>query len=212
MPHTESGGYVPRLSRRLPRRGIRFRPRNGRGDRSLMCFSRGDIVRLDLDPSHGREQTKRRYAVVVSNDWYNTHCNLTMICPITSTDSGYPLHIELGEWRISAQDVDVDTIHGFIQVEQLKALDLNARQALYVGRLDDAPGMSRNLPWLSDVIAGSSSMNHYLPAAGIGLQVGRATASRSMGGGSGLLTVRRLDPRPPRRPRAALVRSGSPGT
>lgn len=176
-----------------------------------MRFSRGDIVRLDFDPSRGHEQTRRRYAVVISSDWYNTHCNLTMICPITSTDNGYPLHIELGEWRISAQDVDVDTIHGFIQVEQLKALDLNAMRALYVGRLDDAPGMSRNLPWLSDVIAGSSSMNHCLPAAGIGLQVGRATVSRAVEE-SGLLTVRRLDPRPPRRPRAALVRSGSPGT
>ena len=67
--------------------------------------------------------------------------------PDHRTDNGYPLHIELGERRISAQDVDVDTIHGFIQVEQLKALALSARRALYVGRLDDAPGMSRNSPW-----------------------------------------------------------------
>lgn len=103
-----------------------------------MRFSHGDIVRLDLDPSRGYEQTKRRYAVVVSNDWYNAHCNLTMICPITSTDNGYPLHVDLGEQRVYAQDSDVDAVHGFVQVEQLKALDLNARQALYVGRLDTA--------------------------------------------------------------------------
>jgi len=47
---------------------------------------------------------------------------------------------------------------------------------------------------LSDVIAGSSSMNHHLLAAGIGLQVGRATVSRAVEE-NGLLTVRRLDPR-----------------
>ena len=103
-----------------------------------MRFSHGDIVRLDLDPSRGHEQTKRRYAVVVSNDWYNAHCNLTMICPITSTDNGYPLHVDLGEQRVYAQDSDADAVHGFVQVEQLKALDLNARRALYVGRLDTA--------------------------------------------------------------------------
>lgn len=101
-----------------------------------MRFSRGDIFRLDFDPSCGHEQTRRRYAVVVSSDWYNTHCNLTMICPITSTDNGYPLHVDLGEQQVLVQDSDADVIHGFIQVEQLKALDLNARRALYVGRLD----------------------------------------------------------------------------
>ena len=39
----------------------------------------GDVVWVNLDPSAGHEQGKRRPVVVVSNDAYNRFNNLTMV-------------------------------------------------------------------------------------------------------------------------------------
>ncbi|OZG59776.1 mRNA interferase PemK [Bifidobacterium lemurum] len=90
-------------------------------------FRRGDVVAADLDPSSGHEQRKRRYLLVVSNESYNRVCNLTMVCPITSTDNGYPLHAEV---HPISPDLKIE---GFAQAEQLKALDLKSRNAQLVG-------------------------------------------------------------------------------
>ena len=98
-------------------------------------FAQGDIVRVDFDPSAGHEQIKRRYAVVVSNAAFNRICNLTMVCPITSTDNGYPLHVDLQE---TTTLLGTSAITGFVQIEQLKSLDLHARHAQYCGTVSDA--------------------------------------------------------------------------
>ena len=79
-------------------------------------FAQGDIIRVDFDPSAGHEQIKRRYAVVVSNAAFNRICNLTMVCPITSTDNGYPLHVDLQE---PTTLLGTSAITGFVQIEQL---------------------------------------------------------------------------------------------
>lgn len=62
----------------------------------MTAFRCGDVVWADLDPSAGHEQNKRRPLIIVSNDKFNARCSLTMAVPITSTDSGYPLHIPVG--------------------------------------------------------------------------------------------------------------------
>ncbi|WEV76107.1 type II toxin-antitoxin system PemK/MazF family toxin [Bifidobacterium sp. ESL0800] len=101
-----------------------------------MRFFKGDVICTDFDPSRGHEQTKRRYAVVVSNNQYNTRCALTMICPITSNDNGYPLHFSMDE--LDARTVNGQrAVSGFVEVEQLKALDLNARNTAYIGKIPD---------------------------------------------------------------------------
>ncbi len=88
----------------------------------------------DLDPSAGHEQTKRRPLIVVSNNKFNTHCNLTMIVPITNADNSYPLHLNIGD--IPTED-GKGSISGFAEAEQLKSLDLSARNAIKVGRLNE---------------------------------------------------------------------------
>lgn len=90
-------------------------------------YRRGDIVIADLDPAAGHEQRKRRYLLVVGNEQYNRTCNLTLTCAITSTDNGYPMHLPIHPISIT------DEVSGFVEVEQLKALDLSARNAQVVG-------------------------------------------------------------------------------
>lgn len=106
-----------------------------------MPFHYGDVVWADLDPAKGHEQTKRRPLVVVSNERYNRHCTLSMVVPITSKETGYPLHIAVGAVPVVGGGTP---IKGFAEAEQLKALDLTARDAVVVGHIDET-GMAKIL-------------------------------------------------------------------
>lgn len=106
-----------------------------------MSFSCGDVVWADLDPSLGHEQNKRRPLIVVSNDSFNRNCSLTMTVPITSADTGYPLHIDVGS---VPTENGARPVHGYAEIEQLKSLDLDARNAAKVGSIN-AAGMEKIL-------------------------------------------------------------------
>jgi mRNA interferase MazF len=92
-------------------------------------YSQGDIIEVDFDPTLGHEPAKRRSALVVSVDFFNNVVSdLTVICPITSTASRHPLHVELPENGV---------LRGFICIEQIRAVDLTKRNCTQLGeRLD----------------------------------------------------------------------------
>ena len=82
----------------------------------------GDIVILDFDPQIGHEQKGRRPGLLISNDQFHKRTNMAMVCPITSTISGFPTHITLDSRT---------NISGEIMCEQVKCLDIVARNASY---------------------------------------------------------------------------------
>lgn len=86
----------------------------------------GDIIKLNFNPQRGHEQAGYRPAVVVSNDFFNQHCAMTLVCPITNTNNHFPLHIPL--------DARTSTT-GVILCEHIKALDLASRPYSFVERL-----------------------------------------------------------------------------
>ncbi len=88
----------------------------------------GDIILLDFSPQSGHEQMGVRPALVVSNHSFSRYTRLGIVCPITSTKRGFPLHVELDE-RTKTQ--------GVILCEQVKSLDLNARNARWLETLPD---------------------------------------------------------------------------
>ena len=53
----------------------------------VTVFEQGDIVYMDFDPQAGHEQRGRRPALVISNDLFNRVNSLTMVCPITHTQT-----------------------------------------------------------------------------------------------------------------------------
>ena len=89
----------------------------------------GDIIRLNFDPQAGHEQSGRRPAIVVSNIKFNrfSHCKQVMVCPITRTDKNLPYHIRLD---------DRTKTNGVILTDQLRALDINAREYEFI---EEAP-------------------------------------------------------------------------
>ena len=82
----------------------------------------GDIIYLQFNPQAGHEQMGRRPAIVISNKTYNQFTKLAMVCPITSNNRGFPLHVSLD---------DRTKTTGVILCEQIKALDIDARKASF---------------------------------------------------------------------------------
>jgi mRNA interferase MazF len=82
----------------------------------------GHIIVLDCDPQTGHEQKGRRPCLVISNDQFHARTSLAMVCPITNTTSGFPLHVQLD---------DRTKTTGEIMCEQAKCLDLSARNATF---------------------------------------------------------------------------------
>ena len=89
----------------------------------------GDIIKMDFNPTKGREQQGFRPAVVVSNARYNRFTpGFAIVCPITNTDRGFSLHARLDERTKTT---------GVIITNQAKALDLRQRNISFVERFPD---------------------------------------------------------------------------
>jgi mRNA interferase MazF len=80
----------------------------------------GDIILLEFDPQAGHKQKGRRPAFVVSNTTFNNFTKIAIVCPITKTSRGFPLHVPLDERTKTT---------GVIMCEQVKSLDISARNA-----------------------------------------------------------------------------------
>ncbi len=88
----------------------------------------GDIIKLDFNPQYGHEQAGYRPAVVISNDFFNSKVNLSIVCPITNTQKPFPLHIPLDDRTITT---------GVVLCEHIKSLDLNARTYKVIESIPD---------------------------------------------------------------------------
>jgi len=91
--------------------------------------SKGDYIAVTFDPQSGHEQKGRRPALVVSNDLFNKHTGLAMVCPITNIRRDFPFHVAVG---------DDATLTGFVMVEQVKSIDFRARKARWIARASTA--------------------------------------------------------------------------
>jgi mRNA interferase MazF len=87
---------------------------------------RGDIIRLELNPRIGSEQAGYRPALIISPVDYNRISQLILICPITSRQKGWPFEVVL--------PASLQT-YGVILVDQLKAIDCQARNAHFVEKV-----------------------------------------------------------------------------
>ena len=84
---------------------------------------KGDFITLSFDPQAGHEQKGRRPALVVSNDLFNKHTGLAIVCPVTNTDRNFPFHLAVPSGS---------SLTGFVMVEQVKSIDYAVRRAKFV--------------------------------------------------------------------------------
>jgi mRNA interferase MazF len=81
----------------------------------------GDIVWLNFNPQAGREQARRRPALVLTERIYNRASGLVVVCPLTSTRKPYPF----------ALPVVVDKVEGAVLVDHLKSMDWKVRNVTF---------------------------------------------------------------------------------
>jgi mRNA interferase MazF len=82
----------------------------------------GDIIKIDLNPKQGHEQKGYRPYICLSHHLVSDYANIAIFAPISNTTRRYPLYVRL-EKTISS---------GVILLDQLVAIDYNARQWDYV--------------------------------------------------------------------------------
>jgi mRNA interferase MazF len=84
---------------------------------------KGDLVIVTFDPQSGHEQKGRRPAIIISNQLFNKHTGLAIVCPITNTNRDHPFHIAIPE---------ESSLTGYIMVEQVKSIDYKSRKVKYI--------------------------------------------------------------------------------
>lgn len=91
-----------------------------------MIFEQGDIIEVDFSPTRGHELADSRPALVVSNHDFNISNSMTLVCPITTRMKPFFLH----------QELPLDCcVRGSVVMEQVRALDLEARPTKRLGSL-----------------------------------------------------------------------------
>lgn len=88
----------------------------------------GDIAWLNFDPQAGREQGRRRPALVLTDQSYNRASGLVVVCPMTSKRKPYPF----------ALPVTIDKVDGAVLVDHLKSVHWQARNATFHSKADPA--------------------------------------------------------------------------
>ena len=87
---------------------------------------RGDIIRLDFDPSAGHEQQGTRPALVLSPEAFNRF-GLALACPVTRGGAFARGHA----WTVALAGPGLVT-DGVVLCNQMRTLDLKARRAQFV--------------------------------------------------------------------------------
>ena len=86
-----------------------------------MTFSKGDIVRVNLNPVRGHEQGKNRPVLVINSVPLPGGMNLVL--PITSKKKTYPLEVKLDNRTIT---------QGIVLCFQIRAIDLKKRKGEFI--------------------------------------------------------------------------------
>ena len=90
--------------------------------------NQGDVLKINFNPQKGHEQAGYRPAIVVNNKLLSKKTTLAFLCPVTHTNRKNPFHYKIDGY---------DFIDGYVMCDQIKTMDLRARDFKIVGRLDD---------------------------------------------------------------------------
>jgi mRNA interferase MazF len=89
----------------------------------------GDIIKINLDPKQGREQKGFRPYLCLSHELISAVSNIAVFAPISNTAREYPFYYPLDE-------LEGVITTGKVMLDQLVAVDYNARDYSYVESLD----------------------------------------------------------------------------
>ena len=79
---------------------------------------RGQVLKLNLDPTLGHEQKGYRPVLVISASLFNKHTGFCWVVPVTTSQKGLPNEVRLLEGL---------SVHGTLLLSQLRSIDWRAR-------------------------------------------------------------------------------------
>jgi mRNA interferase MazF len=88
----------------------------------------GDIIKINLDPKKGHEQTGYRPYICLSNKIISDYANIAIFAPISNTKRKYPLYLPLQKTKTM----------GIVLLDQLVTIDYNARPFKFVETVPSA--------------------------------------------------------------------------
>ena len=88
----------------------------------------GDIIKINLDPKKGHDQSGWRPYICLSNKIISNYANIAIFAPISNTKRKYPLYVPLQKTK---------TV-GNVLLDQLVTIDYNARDFKYVETVPNA--------------------------------------------------------------------------
>ena len=88
----------------------------------------GDIIKINLDPKKGHEQSGFRPYICLSNKIISDYANIAVFAPISNTKRKYPLYIPLQSTKTT----------GYALLDQLVTIDYNARNFKFVETIPQA--------------------------------------------------------------------------
>jgi mRNA interferase MazF len=88
----------------------------------------GDIIKINLDPKKGHEQTGYRPYICLSNKIISDYANIAIFAPISNTKRKYPLYLPLQKTKTT----------GIVLLDQLVTIDYNARPFKFVETVPSA--------------------------------------------------------------------------
>lgn len=99
---------------------------------------RGSIIWINFRPQAGHEQAGYRPAIVLSDGLIDPHnSSFAVIAPITNQSKQYPFEVPVPPGiSISGTKVTQSELTGVVLTDQVKSLDLNARNAEVIGQVD----------------------------------------------------------------------------
>ncbi|PSO86883.1 MAG: mRNA-degrading endonuclease [Cyanobacteria bacterium QS_9_48_30] len=86
--------------------------------------ARGDFIHLNLNPRSGREQSGKRFALVISPRRFNELSSLGFICPITTVVKDFPFEVRVRE--------NPGRVYGVVLIHHLRSVDWKRRKVEFV--------------------------------------------------------------------------------
>ncbi|AVF37987.1 type II toxin-antitoxin system PemK/MazF family toxin [Rahnella sikkimica] len=90
---------------------------------------RGDIWHFNPNPIAGRELRDKHYCIVITVEELNDALGVAICCPIsTNADAARSAGVTVS---VTPMDTEAGNIRGVVLCHQVRALDLNAREATF---------------------------------------------------------------------------------
>ncbi len=114
---------------------------------------RGSVIWLQMHPTRGHEQSGWRSALVLSDGLIDPiNSKFAIIVPITTQVKGYPFEVPVPRGIDTTQGarpphaiIPFTELTGVALTDQAKSLDLDARNAVVIGKVDPSSTFYQNV-------------------------------------------------------------------